>query len=150
MTPEQIDQLINTHFQYEATDNVDGVVSSLTEDAEHHVVPSPFGPIRGRDAARNFYSRLFRSLAGEKVTPVRRLYAPDFVVDEVIWEGQVSDGSIFLCDGASGRVSFRMLHVFELEGELIRSEQVWCDLAAIQQQLGIRPVATSETAETVA
>jgi hypothetical protein len=31
-----------------------------------------------------------------------------------------------------------MLHVFELEGEKIRRENVWCDLAAIQQQLGVR------------
>jgi hypothetical protein len=27
--------------------------------------------------------------------------------------------------------------VFQLEGEKIRSEQVWCDLAAIQRQLGM-------------
>lgn len=50
---------------------------------------------------------------------------------------RVIDGSIFLCDGHTGDVSFRMLHVFEFEGDLIRSEQVWCDLAAIQAQLGV-------------
>lgn len=138
MTPEQIDQLINDHFRYEATDDVEGVVASLAADAVHHVVPSPVGPIRGRDAARAFYRRLFAALAGEKVTPVRRLYGGDFVVDEVIWEGRVVDGSIFLCDGRSGPVAFRMLHVFEFEGGLIRDEQVWCDLAAIQAQLGVR------------
>lgn len=141
MTPEQIDQLINHHFLYEATDDVDGVMSSLTADVAHHVLPSPVGPICGRDAARAFYTRLFASLAGEKVTPVRRLYGNDFVVDEVLWEGQVVDGAIFLCDGKRGRVEFRMLHVFEFEGDLIKDEQVWCDLAAIQAQLGARPAA---------
>ena len=39
--------------------------------------------------------------------------------------------------GRTGSVTFRMLHVFEFEGDLIRSEQVWCDLAAIQAQLGV-------------
>jgi len=136
MNPEQIDRLIDEHFRFEATDDVDGVVASLTPDAAHQVIPSPVGPIRGREAARAFYARLFAALAGEKVTPVRRLYGSDFVVDEVVWEGQVADGSIFLCDGLGGPVSFRMLHVFEFEGELIRNEQVWCDLAAIQAQLG--------------
>jgi hypothetical protein len=135
MRADEIDRLIDTHFRFEATDDVDGVVASLSEDAGHHVLPSPLGPIRGREAARSFYRRLFAALAGEKVTPVRRLYGGDFAVDEVIWEGQVHDGAIFLCDGASGRVAFRMLHVFEFEGGLIRDEQVWCDLAAIQAQL---------------
>ena len=99
LTPERIDQLIDEHFRYEATDDVDAVVASLTPDAAHHVVPSPVGPIRGRDAARAFYRRLFDALAGEQVTPVRRLYGSDFVVDEVLWQGRVIDGSIFLCDG---------------------------------------------------
>ena len=139
MTPEQIDQLINHHFRYEATDDVDGVMSSLTADVAHHLLPSPLGPIRGSDATRAFYTRLFASLAGEKVTSIRRLYGNDFAIDEVLWEGRVVDGAIFLCDGRSGHVEFRMLHVFEFEGDLIKDEQVWCDLAAIQTQLGVRP-----------
>ena len=46
LTRERIDQLIDDHFRYEATDDVDAVVASLTPDAAHHVVPSPVGPIR--------------------------------------------------------------------------------------------------------
>lgn len=146
MTPEQIDKLINDHFEYEAADNIDAVVAGMTPDAAHHVIPSPAGPISGHAAIRNFYASLFAAIAGEKVTPVRRLYGPDFVVDEVLWEGQVHDGSIFLCDGKSGRVTFRMLHVFEFDGELVKSEQVWCDLAAIQAQLGVGAAAAAVAA----
>jgi hypothetical protein len=29
------------------------------------------------------------------------------------------------------------LHVFEFDGGRIKRENVWCDLAAIQQQLGV-------------
>jgi SnoaL-like domain len=133
------DRMIDEHFRFEAEDDVEGVTASLTPDAVHHVVPSPVGPIRGRAAAHAFYRLLFAALAGREVTPVRRLYGEDFVVDEVIWHGDVIDGGIFLCDGRSGPVSFRMLHVFELEAGLIASEQVWCDLAAIQKQLGCAP-----------
>lgn len=138
LTPQQIDEIINQHFMYEATDDVDGVVASLAPGAEHEVIPSPYGVLREPGAIRRFYERLFADLKGEGVTPVRRLYGEGFVVDETIWHGHVNDGRQFLCEGNSGPVSFRMLHVFELEGDKIRRENVWCDLAAIQQQLGVR------------
>lgn len=137
-TPQQIDEIINQHFMYEATDDVDGVVASLAPGAEHEVIPSPYGVLRAPGAIREFYTRLFADLKGESVTPVRRLYGEGFVVDETVWHGHVNDGRQFLCEGRSGPVSFRMLHVFELEGDKIRRENVWCDLAAIQQQLGVR------------
>jgi ketosteroid isomerase-like protein len=135
MTHEQIDKIINDHFMFEATDNVDGVLASLTDDAEHEVIPSPYGVLRDRASIRRFYERLFADLKGEKVTPVRRLYGDDFVVDEAIWHGHLTDGRQFLCEGKSGPVSFRLLHLFELRDGKISREHVWCDLAAIQRQL---------------
>ena len=136
MTATIFDQIINDHFMYEATDDVDAVMGSLTDDAEHHVVPSPVGVLTDRQQIRAYYEMLFASVRGESVTPVRRLYGDDFVVDEVIWNGHITDGRAFLCDGRSGDVSFRLLHVFEIRDGLICRENVWCDLAAIQQQLG--------------
>lgn len=143
MTPEQIDELINQHFGYEATDDVDGVVASMAGDAVHDLVPSLEGPRHGHAEIRPFYERLFADLRGRGVTPLRRLYGSDFVVDEVIWHGDVVDGRPFLCPGASGPVSFRLLHIFELGDGRIRRENVWCDLGEIQRQLGLeaRPAA---------
>jgi hypothetical protein len=54
------------------------------------------------------------------------------------WHGQVENGRPFPCDGKSGAVSLRLLHVLELQDGQIRREQAWCDLAAIQRQLGCR------------
>lgn len=135
MTPQRMDQIINQHFQYEAADDVAGVVGSLADRVEHEVVPSPAGLQTDRAKIADFYRMLFADLKGENVTPLRRLYGKDFVVDESLWHGRIENGRIFLCEGKSGKVSFRLLHVFELEGEKIRREQVWCDLAAIQRQL---------------
>jgi hypothetical protein len=137
MTPQRMDEIINRHFQYEATDDVAGVVGSLAERVEHEVVPSPAGMQTDRAGIASFYKMLFADLKGENVTPLRRLYGKDFVVDESLWHGRIEDGRIFLCPGMSGQVSFRLLHVFELEGEKIKREQVWCDLAAVQKQLGL-------------
>jgi predicted ester cyclase len=137
MTPQRMDEIINQHFRYEATDDVAGVVGSLAEKIEHEVVPSPVGMQTDRAKIASFYSMLFADLRGERVTPLRRLYGKDFVVDESLWHGRIENGRIFLCEGRSGKVSFRLLHVFELEGEKIKREQVWCDLAAIRKQLGV-------------
>ena len=135
MTPQRMDEIINQHFQYEATDDVAGVVGSLADRVEHEVVPSPAGMQTDKAGIARFYKMLFADLKGEKVTPLRRLYGEDFVVDESLWHGRIENGRIFRREGKSGKVSFRLLHVFELDGDKIKREQVWCDLAAIQQQL---------------
>ena len=136
MTRQQMDDLINRHFGYEAMDDVEGVLSSLADDVRHEVVPSPMGEQTDKRGIREFYRMLFADLKGEGVTPLRRLYGEDFVVDETLWHGRVVDGRPFLMEGRSGNVSFRLLHVFELRDGKIAAEQVWCDLAALQGQLG--------------
>jgi ketosteroid isomerase-like protein len=136
---EEMDRIIDEHFMFEATDDVEGVVASLADEVEHEVVPSPVGMLNDRAQIRAFYEMLFSSLKGDSVTPVRRLYGDDFVVDEGIWHGHIKDGRPFLCDGRSGPVSFRLLHIFELSDGKIRRENVWCDLASIQRQLGATP-----------
>jgi ketosteroid isomerase-like protein len=137
MTPAQLDEVINQHFMFEATDNVDAVMESLADTVEHEVVPSPYGVNTDKGRIRDFYTMLFSSVDGEGVTPIRRLYGDDFVIDETMWHGRINDGKPFLCDGKSGPVSFRLLHVFEVKDGKITREQAWCDLAAIQQQLGM-------------
>jgi len=138
LTRQQMDDQVNEHFMYEATDDIDGVVGSFTanEDIFHEAVPSPLGPRKSRAEARAYYEMLFPSVKGESVTPIMRLYGDDFVVDEALWTGEITDGHPFLCDGMSGPASFRLLHVFEFAADgKIKSERVWIDLAAIRQQL---------------
>lgn len=139
MTPEEMDRIVQDHFGFEASDDVDGVMATLTADAEHEVVPSPVGALQDPAKIRAYYEMLFGSSQGESVTPMNRLYGDDFMVDETLWQGYLSDGRPFLCDGLSGHVSFRLLHVFTFREGKISREQVWCDLAAVQKQLGCRP-----------
>jgi ketosteroid isomerase-like protein len=136
MTREQMDALVDEHFRFEAADDVDGVMSTLADGAEHEVIPSPVGAIGDAAQQRAYYELLFHSITGESVEPLRRYYGDGFLVDETLWHGRIDDGRPFLCDGRSGPVSFRLLHVFEFRDGRISREQVWCDLAAIQRQLG--------------
>ena len=63
MTPAQMDRKIDEHFGYEAADNIDGVLSTLTPDVIHDIVGWPAGPARGRGNAKGFYEALFADLA---------------------------------------------------------------------------------------
>jgi ketosteroid isomerase-like protein len=135
MTRDEMDRLVNEHFMYEATDDVDGVLSTLTDDVAHHVIGSPLGELTGKDAVRPLYEQLFADIKGESVEPVRRWYGEDFVVDETLWTGHIVDGRFFGLPGRSGNVTFRLLHVFELRGELISRENVWSDIVGITEQV---------------
>ncbi|HKP19647.1 MAG TPA: nuclear transport factor 2 family protein [Gaiellaceae bacterium] len=137
MTREEMDALVAEHFRFEATDDVEGVLGTLLTGADHEVIPSPFGALDDPAEQRRYYELLFDSIKGERVEPLRRYYGDDFLVDESLWHGRIEDGRPFLCDGRSGDVSFRLLHVFEFRDGKISREQVWCDLAAIQRQLGV-------------
>ena len=135
MSRENMDKVVNDHFMYEATDDIEGVLRTFTDDAEHEVIGGPDGPLRGKAALRRFYERLFPALKGERVEPVIRLYGDNFLVDETIWIGQVVDGRPFKLDGRDGKVRLRLLHVFQLRDGLIAQENVWFDFNDLKRQL---------------
>lgn len=132
---DAMDRKIDEHFGFEARDDVEGVLATLTEDVEHDIVGFPTGPTYGREGARGFYVSLFGDLSDGRVECLRRLYGEDFLVDESIWRGR-APGRPFGLEGRNRPLEFRLLHVIEFSpaGE-IKRENVWIDLAAIQQQL---------------
>ena len=67
-----MDRIVNEHFGYEAADDVEGVLGTLTDDVRHLVVGAPTGELTGKDAVRPFYEQLFADLKGEGVEPVAR------------------------------------------------------------------------------
>jgi hypothetical protein len=129
-----MDRIVNEHFGYEAADDIEGVLATLADDVDHQAIGSPLGPLTGKDAVRPFYEALFKDLEGEGVEPVRRWYGENFLVDETLWTGYVRDARYFGLPGRSGRVTFLLLHVFELRDGLITREHVWSDVGAIAAQ----------------
>ena len=132
---EIMDAKLDEHFGFEQRDDVEGVLSTLTDDVEHDIVGWPAGPSRGRDATRGFYEALFADLADGQVRSVRRLYGENFMIDESIWSG-TAIGRPFGFEGRGRPLEFRLLHVLEFadNGQITR-ENVWLDSAAIAQQL---------------
>jgi uncharacterized protein len=135
LSRSEMDRRIDEHFEFEANDDVEGVVATLAPDAEHDIVGWPSGPTRGRDGARPFYEALFADLAEGEVQSRRRLYGDDFLVDESLWRGK-APGRPFGLEGRGRPLEFRLLHVVEFEASgMIRRENVWVDLGAIARQL---------------
>ena len=135
LTPEEMDRKLDEHFRYEATDDVEGVLATLSPDATHDVVGWPTGPSKGREGARPFYETLFSDLSDGEVTSNWRLYGENFMVDESLWKGK-APGHPFGLDGRGRDLTFRLLHVLEFtEDGQIKKENVWVDMAAILQQL---------------
>lgn len=135
LTRAQMDRIIDQHFGFEARDDVEGVLATLTPDVEHDIVGWPAGPSHDRAGARRFYEALFADLSDGHVQSLRRLYGEDFVIDESLWRGK-APGRPFGLEGRGRPLEFRMLHVLEFAGEdSIKRENVWVDLAAIQRQL---------------
>jgi predicted ester cyclase len=135
MTHEQMDRMMDEHFGYEARDDVEGVLATLSEDAKHDIVGWPHGPTHGRENARPFYETLFEDLADGRVTSVERLYGENFLVDESVWKG-TAPGRPFGFEGRGRPLEFRLLHVMQFtDAGRISRESVWVDLAAIMKQL---------------
>jgi hypothetical protein len=135
LTRAEMDAMIDQHFGFEQADDVEGVLKTLTPDAEHDIVGWPTGPTHGPEGARGFYEALFTDLADGKIETVRRLYGEDFLVDESLWRGRAAGRAV----GRGGRgraLAFRLLHVVEYAADgRMKRENVWIDLAAILQQL---------------
>jgi hypothetical protein len=135
LTRNEMDRRIDEHFAFEARDDVEGVLATLAEDAEHDIVGWPAGPAQGRAGARPFYETLFADLADGKVECLKRLYGEDFLIDESMWRGKAM-GRPFGYEGKGRPLEFRLLHVVEFAGNGdIRRENVWIDLASIIAQL---------------
>jgi hypothetical protein len=135
LTPAEMDRKIDQHFGFEAADDVEGVLATLSLDVEHDIVGFPSGPTQGRDAARPFYESLFADLSESTLTPLRRLYGDGFLVDESLWSGK-APGKPFGLEGRGRALEFRLLHVIEFAPEgAIKRENVWLDFAAIVRQL---------------
>ncbi|MET0589356.1 MAG: ester cyclase [Novosphingobium sp.] len=135
LSRELMDAKLDEHFGFEARDDIEGVLATLSEDVEHDIVGWPLGPSHGRDSTRAFYTALFADLSDGQVRSVRRLYGDNFMVDESVWSGTAA-GRPFGMEGRGRPLEFRLLHVLEFaENGQISRENVWIDSAAIQAQL---------------
>ena len=134
MTRDEIDQVLERHFAALQKRDLDGILATYADDAEHDAVGRDPNPIHGKAALGAFYRESLADLANTKVIPVRRLYGDEFAIDESILDGY-AHGRPFDLEGYSRPVRFRMLRIFEFRDGLIARENAWFDIVAVQRQL---------------
>jgi steroid delta-isomerase-like uncharacterized protein len=133
-----MDAVVERHLAAEAAGGIDGAVAVYSDDVEHDVVGWPTGPAKGRDGARGFYEYLAGNFRTGSAEVTRRWYAEDALVVEHDMRGVVT-GELLGLPGHGREIGFRILHVFEFDGDRIRRENVWLDGATIQAQLAPPP-----------
>src|SRR5262245_57248509 len=125
LTRAEMDRKMEEHFGFEAQDNVEGVLATLSPDVEHDIVGWPAGPVHGREASGAFYESLFVDLSESRIECLRRLYGEQFLVDESLWKGK-APGRPFGLDGKDRPLEFRLLHIIEFaDNGDIKRENVW-------------------------
>jgi len=134
MTRDEIDRILERHFAALQHRDLDGILATYADDAEHDAVGRDPNPIRGKVALGAFYRESLGDLANAKVIPVRRFYGEEFAIDESIIDGY-AQGRPFNLEGYSRPLRFRMLRIFEFQNGLIRRENAWFDIIAAQRQL---------------
>ena len=141
LTPAEMDELMDRHFEYEMNDDVDGVLATLAPDAVHDIVGAPDGPTVGHSRTRPTYEKVFADLAGDRVETLHRYYGSNCLTDESVWTGRAVGNPLGIA-GGNRLLRFRILHVMEFDDAgLITRENVWLDQNAIVSQLadGQRP-----------
>lgn len=117
--------VVEAHFHSEAANEVDQALSLYTDNV---VWESPTRGIvlQGKEAAARNYSKMFRSMADRKVTPLRRFATADQVVDESILRFRlVDDGMTNAPLPVGSDVELRMVHIFEMHDRSIAREVVY-------------------------
>lgn len=134
MTPEEMDKVFEAHCAAEAAKDVEAILGTLTDDAEHDLVGAPDGVLTNRDLITGRYRTLFDSLEGDSMETLRRYHGADFFVDESRYVGRVV-GDFLGIPGHNRTVDYRILHVCEFRDGKISRENVWLDVATVMQQL---------------
>ena len=136
LTREEMDRKIDEHFRFEAQDDVEGVLATLSEDVEHDIVGPAVGPdARARRCAR-LLRALFADLADGQVTCLRRLHGDGFLVDESLWRGTARRAAVRRRgQGPPAASSACSTSSSSRRTATSGRENVWVDLAAILRQL---------------
>ena len=130
----ELDRLVEGQLRAEHDGDVEAIVGSMAKAVVHDLVGSIDNPVHGLAAVRRRYHDVLSATVHERDVPVRRLYGPDFVLDEHIWSGRLI-GRAFDLDGHGRRISHRAVWLLEVRDGRIVRETVWNDIESIRRQL---------------
>jgi hypothetical protein len=130
----ELDQLVDVQLRAEHDGDIEAILASMAETVVHDMVGSLDNPIHGLAAVRGRYRDVLAATVHERDVPLRRLYGPNFVLDEHVWSGRLT-GRAFGLEGHGRWISHRAVWLLEVHGGRIARETIWNDVEAIRRQL---------------
>ena len=135
MNTEEKLALIERHLKAEGAGDIDGACAVYADDVEHDAVGFPGAPVFGIEGARAFYTHLTANIRTTGEEPLHQFVTESgSIVSEANMTADVI-GEFLGIPGNGRSITFRILHVFDFDDELITREQVWLDTGAIVAQL---------------
>lgn len=131
---EAVPDVIARHFAAENAHDVAATLATYTDDVIWDDVANPACPVTGKDATALMYEGIMAAIPDLHLETITRFATDDHAVDESLATGHVV-GNFLGVHGGAAPVSFRMLHVFDLDGGLISREQAWFDTASVLRQI---------------
>ena len=131
---EQALAIVEQHFAAENAHDIPGTLATYAEDLIWDDVSNPDCPVQGKEAAAANYGEIMATIPDLTMVSTLRFASGDHVVDEAILSGHVR-GSFLGIEADGAPISFRILHVFDIQAGLIAREQAWFDTAAAIRQL---------------
>jgi carboxymethylenebutenolidase len=161
LTPEQqrLNDLWEEHIRDEfATRDTEATLDTMVPDAYVNHVPVMTGGV-GREALRDFYSRLFipKMPPDTEIVPVSRTIGPDRLVDELVFCFTHTVEMDWMLPGVpptGRRVEIPTVVIVHFRDGKLAHEHIYWDQASVLVQLGLLapaglPVAGVETARKV-
>ncbi|MFE0025888.1 ester cyclase [Amycolatopsis sp. NPDC059021] len=134
MTPDEMDAVFDAFVRAHRAQDVDGLLALFAEDAEYEVVGDIYGRRRGHESIRRRYEDAFDEFGENSLTVLRRAYGENLLVTESLMTA-TAIGTIFGVEGGGRTVEYRLMHLCEFSGGLIRRHCVWVDASELFSQL---------------
>ena len=138
--------LVEAHFHSEAANEVEKALELFTDDI-HWESPTRNLLLRGKQATRENYRKMFESFKVEGFRNLSRFATEDRVVDDsVITVELIGDGVVNAPVPIGSTVEIRLLHVFDIRDGKIAKELVFENWRVIKPAVEQFPYAVATSA----
>ena len=135
MEAKEISRLIDQTFAAYSAGDLDGFVAGMTQDMYYE--DNSGGPLRGRDAFKNYASGWFNACSAGKLTPGRKIISGNEAAVEMLFEGTHDRADMFGVPASGTPLSFHFVVLLQFADGSLCELKAFYNPATAWQALGI-------------
>lgn len=135
MQANEISRLIDQTFAAYSAGDLDGFVAGMAEDMYYE--DNSGGPLKGRDAFKNYASGWFNACSNGTLTPGRKIISEDEAAVEMHFEGTHDRADMFGVSASDTSLSFHFVVLLRFTGGSLSELKAFYNPATAWQALGI-------------